>query len=54
MDDNLKEKLSSIKKELSEAQKKREAEEKKRRKAREEEESFERMMQVEGTKRIDK
>ncbi len=46
--------LKAIKNEMSEAQKKREAEEKKKRKAEEEAKSFERMMQAEGTKRMDK
>ncbi|GEM_PF-3389654 len=52
MDDSLKAKLSTIKKELSDAQKKREEEEKKRKKAKAEAKAFETIMQAEGTKRI--
>jgi len=44
--------LRGIKKELTEAQKRKEEEEKRRRKEKAEAESFEKMMQEEGTKRI--
>ena len=53
MDDSLKAKLVSIKKELSDAQKKREEEEKKRKKAEAEAKAFETMMQTEGTRRME-
>jgi len=54
VDDNMLEKLKAIKSEMKETQKKREAEEKKRRKTEEEAKSFERMMQAEGTRKMEK
>lgn|GEM_PF-3256672 len=48
MDENILNKLKSIKSEMSKAEKRRKADEEKKRKAKEEAESFERMMQAEG------
>jgi len=52
MDEKTLNQLQSIKQEMSEAQKRRKEEEKRRRKAQEEAESFEKMMQLEGTKKL--
>ncbi|BDY12350.1 hypothetical protein [Hydrogenimonas cancrithermarum] len=52
MDENVLNKLKSIKSEMSEAEKRRKAEEEKRRKAKEEAESFEKMMQAEGARKL--
>jgi predicted nucleic acid-binding Zn-ribbon protein len=52
MDEKTLNQLQSIKQEMSEVQKRRKEEEKKRRKAQEEAEAFEKMMQLEGTKKL--
>ena len=52
MDEKVFERLETIKNEMNEAQKRKKAEDEKRRKEEAEAQSFEKMMQAEGTKKL--